>query len=342
MTIRIRANGQELEGFVRGTLTLTMDEAVNSFEVEYALRDERLAERALYPGDACAVVIDDEIVLDGFVDRTDDVDEPDEVRVRVSGRSKTCDLYDCSAGFQGFTSAKVSTIARALAQNTTVRVHVEGDEGQPFPAYHVQKGESILDAINRAALKRGLYAYTVGGDLVLARAGARETRTCLVRGTLPLVRSARTDSWEQRFSHYVFRGQVPATDDAWGKKASISHALEDKAVKRYRPLHLHVEARNGIDVQTRAATERNLRAARGERITATVWGHKTDEGHAWRPNLRVAFDNPVLGVRAMLLVSRVSFRFGADEPDQADLELVRPEAYDVAGYPPLKRGELWT
>lgn len=342
MTVSVHVHGKILEGFARGSIQLTMEEPANIFDVEYVASGHLPGERLMYEGDPCELAIDGDVIVGGYVDTVTEVDEPDRLTLRAVGRSKTEDLVDCSAAHLTFANAKVSTIASRLAREVSVAVSVAGDEGEAFDAWHVQKGESIIDAINRACSKRGLYAYTVGSGLVLARAGATRTKTRLVRGE-NVRNSERTGSLYSRYSDYVFRGQMPATDGAWGAKAAhLKQAVQDPGVPRYRPLTLTVETHGPGDLRTRAEVERNTRAGRSEQISVRVSGHKTVEGYTWRPNLLVPYENPVLGVNATLLVIVARMRFGENEDDDTELVLARPESFDLVNYPAIGRGSLWT
>jgi prophage tail gpP-like protein len=343
MSIELRVAGKRLTHFMRGSVQFSMQEVFNSFDVQYSALGKEMSDRLIETGDALELWLDDELLISGYVDSIDDEDGDSEVRLRAVGRSVTLDVADCSAEHLSFTNAKASVIAARIVKPYGIAVRLEGDEGAPFPAFSVQQGETCLDAITRLCTKRGLYPYSIGRELVLGRAGALATATRLVRGERPLLRSSRSSSWYGRYSEYVFRGQVPATDSAWGKKANhLKHAVRDPAITRHRPLLLHAEAHAPGDLKTRAEVERNQRAGQGERILATVEGHRTAEGRVWRPNLLVPFRNPVLRVDATLLATVVRLRFGEREQEVAELELTRPEAFDIVAYPAMTRGKPWT
>jgi prophage tail gpP-like protein len=216
------------------------------------------------------------------------------------------------------------------------------DPGPAFEAFSVQADEMGIDTIQRAATKRGLYVYSVGGDLVLARAGAYRTKTVLERGK-NLVWSRRSDSWYSRYSDYVFRGQVRPTDGNWGKNANqLSTTVKDEEINRFRPLRVQAEAHDGLDLKTRATLECNQRAGRGERIVCLVDDWLTDEGTAWRPNTLVRYKNPPLGIDATMLIAVARYRFGPTEARGVELELCHPDAFDIGKYRALGRGEQWS
>ncbi len=330
MTVEVSVAGVRYAGWQRGTLQLTMQELANSFDLEYIASGKRMTDRALYAGDEVLVRVNGEAVLGGYVDTTDDEDAADDLRLRAGGRSKTCDLVDCSAPVQAFSNQTAVQIAEAIAKPFGIVVRGESDPGDPLPRFSVQKGETCADAILRATGPRGLYPYAVGADLVIGRAGAVRSSTRLVRGTPPLLRSSRSDSWYSRYSEYVFRGQMRATDVAFGKAVSqLKTSVVDPEITRFRPLLIQVEAHGAGDLKTRAEVARNQRIGQAQRVLATVVGLTDADGKPWRPNTLVDFANPVLGIEAPLLVSVVRMRFGEGEGDETELELVPVEAFDI-------------
>lgn len=343
MSVEVIVGGTKLTRFQRGSLRFSLTELVSSFQVEYVLTDRVRDERPLFAGDRVAVRIDGEVVIDGYVDTTDDEDSPDGLLLRAAGRSRTADLVDCAAERAGFTKQTALQVARAIAAPFDVTVDADGDVGEPFPSFHVQKGETAGDAIMRAAQLRGLYPYARGRGLVLARVPTEgAVDSLLERGKEPLQRTSRSDSWYSRFSTYIFHGQVPPSENAWGPKANqLKHAVVDPTITRYRPLLVQVEAHGIGDVRSRAEVVKNQRAGQGERIVCQCTGLVTNEGRAWRPNMRVRVVNPYLAINDALIVSQVSMHFGEAQPVQTDLELIRPEAFDIGKYKALKKHAKW-
>ena len=382
--VELTVDGTVLDGFERGSLTLTMVEGANSFELEYAPVGsgtevfggrgvfDTLSTRPVFAGDACTLSLDAgsgyEKLLDGFVDTTEEDDAADALRLRAAGRSKTCDLVDCS--LVGPRKWADSTLARIVADickpfgidshvldGAVVQSNIGGkrvtggaiddplSQGQyvPKPMTFAARGdETALDAITRAAMTQGLFVYCAGGDLVLARAGTTRTQTVLERG-VNIVSSRRADSQFSRFSDYMFHAQAKkGAEESGSGFQNVQASVRDAAVSRYRPLRVHVEAHDRVSAKTRATLDRNVRAGQSESISVTVDGWAMDRGVAWRPNTLVRFKNPVLGVDATMLVVTARFRFGANEPKETELQLARPEAFDLVDYPALGRGEEWT
>jgi prophage tail gpP-like protein len=321
-----------------------MDDVFNSFDIEFP-PGEKLGVRSIFPGDRCEIALDGEVVIDGYVDSTSESDDAYLISLGASGRSKASDLVDCFAVDEPFqwNNAYLETIVESLCLPFGIEVDVVDDISETaFNAFAVRRGETVADAILRAAHRRGKHVYSVGGKLVCASTGATRTATVLKRG-VNVVRSERSDDWSGRYSDYVFCAQASPSDGRWGRAAAaIQTKALDSTIKRYRPYLIDAEAQDKDEWTRLAALERNRRARNGERLTVTVDGWQTIEGYAWRPNLLVRYKNPVLGVDADLVVASATFRLGANEPKETELALGRPEAIDVRDYPSMARGDEWT
>lgn len=339
--IALTVNGKTFEGFEGGTVTVCMDDPCNSFSLDYVADGKSPSTRGIYPGDDCELAIDAgsglETLIKGYVDSTDDDDSKDAIKLSCAGRSKAADLVDCSAAPGSWKSTGLAAIAKAIADPFGVKVVVDGDSGGPFETFRVVNGETPLETIQRAAAQRGLYCFSVGDTLVVAKAGTKSSGATLQRG-VNIVRSSRSDSWFSRHSEYVFRGQVRGSDGLGPKGAATNKAsVKDETITRYRPLLLHAGAK-ATELKRRAEVERNQRAGRGEVVTVTVDGWGTPAGKVWRANTTVEVKNSVLGIDATLLIASATYRFGADVNRETELRLCRPQAFDVATFPKAKRG----
>lgn len=347
--VEVRVNGKILDDFESGTISLSMADAVNHFELTY-IADPEPGQRAVFRGDFVEVLIDadegkgPESVIEGYVGAVNDRDTEEYLELRFSGQSTTRDMAQASAVNKPghWTNATLDRILSDLAQPFSIEAIVDGDVGAPFESFSTQKDETVVDAIQRACMARGKFCYSVGGGIVAARAGKYSTQTVLERG-VNVREWEREDTDYNRYSEYRIRGQARPHDGNWGAASSqLQDVVRDEGITRYRPLYLHVHAHDGLDMRARAELERNQRAGQGETLTAYVDDWATVEGHAWRPNMLTRARNSVLGVNAGLLVVTARFRFGPNEPREVQLEMARPEAYDLAKYPALKRGESWT
>jgi len=337
----VRIEGAEFSGFESVNIELTMDSMFNSFDLNYA--GDESGERYIYKWDECEIVAEGDTVISGFVESDDDNDGEKEVTLSAAGRSHTYDFANFAAVRDpgSWTNVTIDKIAADLAAPYGIATFMDGHPGPAFPSFSIQQGESAGETLLRAATKRALVPYCVGGDLVLARVGSTRAPDKLVRGFPPLLSSSSASSISELASSYVFRGQIRPQADDFGL-ADAEHVLTDEGVPRFRPLRVQAEAGSGLDLKQRAELERNVRRGRSRVVTAIVDGWTMANGNVWRPNTLVMFDNPALRVRLELLITTVRLSASRDGAPRATLTMMSPAAYDSAAQlRALKRGELW-
>jgi len=349
-SVQLILNGEAFEGFESGTVTQALDAALvaTTFTLGYAPRVAPELERVrIEAGDEVTLRVGDEDLVTGYVD--DDAMSYDarSSQLQVAGRSRVADVLDCSAIHRArrFRDQTVFELAQALLRDYPITVIDAGGDATALPIerFALQDGESIAEALTRAARLRGVFLQDVGGDLVITRVGGQSTRTIISRATNVLT-ATRRRSWRERFSEYQFRGQTRATDTVNGLQAAqIGHVIEDRAVTRLRRLRVSAHADRRGDMGRRAILERNVRAGRSERLSYELAGWTTEEGDLWRPNTKVRVVDDWLEVEAELLVERVTHAFAA-RPGRyrTALELVRPETFsEVEEFPRRGRGRRW-
>ena len=342
--ITLKVNGKKFEGFVGGSCTITMESPVNTFSLDYVADGKKPAVRSIFEGDECELLINpgagEESLIKGYVETVEEEDSKDLISIKCSGSSKTVDLADCSATKSpgSWTKQGLKKIATEIADDFGIKVVISGDAGDPFDNFSITKGETAMDAIQRAATRRGMYCFTVGEDLVIAKAGSKSSGATLERGK-NIVKAGRSSSWRERYSEYTYRGQIRGTDSKSGKAASQNKAtIKDPTITRYRPLLLQVSA-DGATLKNRAEVECNQRAGRAETAWVLVDGWGTDKGKVWRANTTVEVKNPVLGIDGTLLIVSAEYTFGPNESRQTMLRLMRSQAFDVVTYPKKKPKE---
>lgn len=343
--LELVVDGVRHAGFQQGTVTQAFGASLTAttWQVSYATRDSEHAEPVIIEaGDPVVVRVGDEELVRGFV--VDDGEDYDaaERRYTVSGSSALVDVLDCSAVHTSrrFRDQTLFEIARALVDGYDVRIDDRVLDDEPIARFALQDGESIAEALGRAARLRGVVLADHGGDLVITRVGAEHTDTVLERGRNVLT-GERRRSWRERYSEYRFRGQTRADDDTNGLTAAqVGNTIEDRGVTRLRRLVVHAHTDRREDIGRRAQLERNMRAGRSERLVYEVAGWRNAEGNLWRPNTRVRVQDDWLGVDAELLITRVTHVFDARRY-RTTLELTRPEAFAELEYPIRPRGARW-
>lgn len=352
---------EKLTTITNGWVKREFDTASDSFEFQYAdLRVGPGDPLIARPGAPVTIKLRGNLLLTGFVDDTSIQYSADSLSLTVRGRSKTADLVDCSAVRKSgrWTNATLSTICNDLCEPFGIDVEVDQLEGmsETFKRFAIDPGETCFDAIQRACRLRSAWATcTVEGGLLITRASSeRFVGTALEYGK-NILSGQRFDSWMQRHSQYLLRGQIPSDDEMSGTASSqLSEFVVDEGLDRYRPLLLVSTGhdRKG-DLKRRAQWERNRRAGSGERLLYRVDGYgydsneyvgqfkqnRRDSFKLWKPNVLVKVVDPRLEAEDWFLVAAVSYRWAADGEDggrATDLTLTRKEAFGLQTYPKRK------
>lgn len=283
----------------------------------------------IMPGFACEVLLDGAPIITGFVDSADPSYGESTHTVSIEGRDKTGDLVDCSAKSGQWKSRRLDQIAADICAPFGIKVIKQADVGAAFLSFNIQEGERAFEALDRMARFRAVLLVSDGlGNLIITRAGQQRIATELVEG-VNIKRAQCKFDWKERFSHYVVKGQHRGTDGESADAArGPSGQSDDTVVDRYRPLVVLAEDQGHIaSLQQRAEWERNVRIGRANRATITVQGWQHADG-LWRPNSLVRLRSPLLYADLDLLIAQVTYKLDSGGTT-ADLELCRPEAFDL-------------
>lgn len=293
-------------------------------------------------GDSCELRIDGDLVLSGYVDQLEAQIDEQRHDVTVAGRDKTADLVDCSAVRKSgqWRAQKIETIAADLAQPFGVEVVAAVDTGKALASFALQEGESVFEAIERAARLRALLLVSnASGALVITRAGQDRVDTALVLGKNVLAMRAARDM-RDRFSSYVLKGQAPGSDKFAGPLTSQIYAkATDPDVPRHRPLIIVNDAPDvAATLAERARWEASVRAARSTTLEAEVQGWRHASG-LWLPNSLVRVLAADLSIDDELLVTDVEYVKDEGHGTRCTLAMTRADAFTQL---PLRASEVAT
>lgn len=332
--VELLVGGSIFSGWTEFRVSRAMDRAAGDFDLSVSERwPGRDEPWRIQPFDAVEIRLGSEAVLTGYVDIVAPETDAKTHRVRIRGRSKTCDLVDCTPELRGteFRGATLPAIARALAQPFGVDVVSEAPDGAPFGVEAKEKTDTAWRTIERLSRLRGVLCHDdEQGRLVLARAGERRAAGSLELGRTLLAASARIDV-SKRFSRYVTMtqrqtaaavardadGDVADSDEAErpnaGVQVSVTGIASDPAVPRYRPKIFRAEGSG----DTAFARDRALWAAATARakslqVEATVQGWRKADGALWRLNELVKIKADWLRLDHDLLVIGTEFTLGQD------------------------------
>ncbi|MBK1613375.1 hypothetical protein CKO44_07815 [Rubrivivax gelatinosus] len=331
--ITVTVNGQAYDGWLQSEVERGLESIAGTFSVPVSLTPG--APPAIVRGDEVSVSIGSAVVITGYVLSAEPFYRRGDCGMRIVGRDRTGDLVHCSAIHRGgqWLNAGLDRVVRDLVEPFGIKVLVDADLGAKIPDFKIQHGETVLDALSRAARLRGvLVTRDDHGRLLLTRAGKTRFKGAIVRGQNVIeMQGIGTD--EARHSAYIAYGQAAVVDDFELARTAEARAT-DPEIKRYLPLVVNAEG-HVTRADLKALVDHMARVRRGHsygiRYVVEGW---TFEGDPWPPNARVAVYDDVAGLDgAEWLITHVKHTCDRREGDVTEL-VVRPiEAYDTA---PLK------
>jgi prophage tail gpP-like protein len=342
--------GQTFVGWTGIQITASIENAARSFA--FAASDLP-GGRRIAPWSPCEVLVGDDLVVSGFVERVEVAWGPEEHAFSVSGRSKTGQLVDCSAIVEPgqWKGRRLEDIAAAIAAPYGVEVVTDVDTGEAIPSHRTQPGESAFEAIERAARPRALLVTDdAQGRCLLTRAGAQRASTPLEQPGNVKSGAAVFDG-QERFTEYVCKGQRTGDDQDFG--AAVAE-VEGTAADAIAPLRrvLLLQASGPVSTKRaaqQAAWEAAQRAGRSTQVSVVVQGWRQRDGSLWSPNQVVPVRLGLAGLDAELLVVQVTFSLDDSGGRVASLllapvggyELLAPAERGKAGKKALDKGLIW-
>lgn len=330
--ITLRIDGVDWSYWKSVEIARQMDAIAGTFSIALAdpWRDGAQA-LPIAAGMACEVLIGDDPVINGYIDKVTPSFSVTDHGIAISGRDRSGDLVDCSAVHKPgqWSNQTALQLAAILAGPFSVPVAAEGDVGAAIPVFKLEQGETAFEALDKALKQRELLAMPDGqGGLILLKVGGRKSDTSLVQGVNILTASADFDLTD-RYSDYLVQGQQQGSDETYGEAAAAVNAkTRDEAVTRYRPLIVRAESQvNPASARQRAAWECTVRAARSVTLNVTVQGFRQESGKLWEPNALTEVKIPFLRLEQELLISSVTFRREASSGSITTLQLKDPKAF---------------
>ncbi|RSU46348.1 phage baseplate assembly protein [Sphingomonas sp. S-NIH.Pt15_0812] len=326
------SGGRRLTGWMDVAITLRAEAFPNDWSLTATSATPAGDKIAVAEGDFARILIDDDIVVTGYVDRVATGGDRQDHRVALIGRGRTQDLVDCSAEWEAggqILSATALEIVTRLAEPYGVEVAL-GDgasAGDPVPQFNLTYGETPAAIIQRLARNAGLLAYEApDGRLLLAAAGSTRAASGIAYGVNVEAYNV-TRSMDQRMSEIVCAW---AGQDLWsdlGEGGFFFHTERDPGVRRHRRLYLVLEqSALGQELTIRKARwETARRAGRALAVEVTIDSWRDTAGRLWLPNTLVDVDLP--GAKASLCIAEVQFIRNSEEGTIARLYLLPPEAF---------------
>ena len=323
-------NNKVYEGFKNIRLARNLLSMTGSFEI--TLTDKWRVDKEdfdIKTGDRIHCHLGKNPLYEGYIDRLSISLSSSSRNLTISGRDKTADLVDCSIiGPAEYNNLDFLGISKKLLEPFNLKVISNVDVGKKFPKFTVRQGETVFEALERAAKERDLLLMsTTHGNLLIDKKGSQRASSELIEGVNILSAGADFDNSE-RFSEYHIKGQQSGVLGVPTDATESEGKATDAGVSRHRPTLLIAE--NAVDkdgAQKRAQWEATFRAANATKVSIVVQGWRQKDGSLWSTNQLIHVDCKSIGIKADLLCSRVRFEQGKNGR-RTELELIRKDAFD--------------
>lgn len=342
-TLSIVVGGQRFGGWLDVRVSRGIERACGDFDIGCTQRWPGQDARFEIPeGATCEVWIGNDKILTGYVDAIGIERDADTASCRITGRSRTCDLVDCSPNDSDLELAglDLAAVARRVAKPFGIDV-VAGDTGSVYAVAAKHHGETAWRLIERLARQRKMLVLDdEEGRLVLAQLAPTRADDSLIYPSDGLKRISTKRDSAVRFSVYTVKAQAGArwlgdVGTADGSDASIPETLAhvegvyyDRGVTRYRPKTILSEsAAKREGTLARAEWECRRRIGQALRVGATRVKWRQSSGALWKPNLLVPVRIPAANIDQELALAHVTYVKNDTSGEIAELELAPPDAF---------------
>jgi prophage tail gpP-like protein len=352
--LTIISNGVKLGGWKSIRVTRGIERMPSDFDIALTERYPGHASQiSIRPGDACRIMIGNDLILVGYIDRLMPSFSPTSHEVRIQGRGMCEDLVDCSITpdqLDGMSMTTSSLLELATALSAVYGIKVSSSTGDNVPVsypgglpvvFNAVLTETPFEIIERVARFAHVLVYDgTDGNLILANVGAGKMASGFSQG-VNVQRAGVAFTMDERFSiypptmmstnfygHEGIGGMVfqPAYD------RGVSQRTRPDGKPRFRQRIIVSEQWdfNTPLAQERAQWEAARRWGRSQAVRLTCDSWRDSAGALWTPNFYATIDLPALKLQQLgkpWVVTEVSFNRDAESGTTAELTLMPSEAF---------------
>lgn len=354
-------DGQQYGGWQAVRVTRGCEQVPSSFDI--TLTESQAGNSLVVPGSPCVVMLGDDLVLTGYIDRYVATLAPSQHIVRIMGRSALEDMVDSSAvlsapGMQ-ISGGTILSIARALAAPYSIGVlATSAQAGNGFPDFNFALTETPFEIIERIARYWQVLLYDdPQGNLVIADVGAGTHSSGFTQG-VNIEHAQASKSMDGRYQVYIpnlnntdFLPQFNGPRQVGG----LMNNQYDGGVPtigingrpRLRQLIVVSEQpyRGGQLAEARAGWEANRRWGRSQAVRVTCDSWRDDAGMLWAPNFYAPISIPALRITPTTpwVIASVVYIRDINQGTVAELVLMPAQAFmpapqNLQPYNPIIQG----
>lgn len=344
--ISIRLNGKEYTDFTNGSVSLSMENLVGSFNLiatanEYSSIPIKL-------NDYVQIITDGVQLMCGFIEIFSISYGIDSHIITISGRGVLADIIDStlpeSKVFSGSNTLKgiAGLILKDLGYKTNNIINNAGTI-KKFDAVDIEEAENsstIFEFLETMAKKRQVLLNTDSvGNLIFTKGNTGNAPTSLINilnsDENNVLSSEYSLDNSERFHTYVVKSSLNPTNNEVEESAEVIVNQSGKVtgvddeVRSTRRTEIVVNGNiNSNFCFKRAEWEYNIRRANSIIYTCTIQGHSFN-GIIWRPNKIVQIRDDFCNLHVNMLIKSVTFEYSLEQGSTTTIECVPKDSYTL-------------
>ncbi len=340
MTLSIRLNGVDFEGFTEAEVVRDLETAASTFSFSTTSSNQQFI--PIREGDAVEITADENFkILTGFVDGYGINYDSERHTIIVNGRSKTEDLIDSTVGaLKEFDEINLVRLCEIVSKDFGILVINKAGNIKNFTDFSsAETGQLAFDFLESFARKRQvLLTDDENGNLVLTRASTVLSPNSLVNllnsEINNIKRGSRRVNIANLFNEYIAQSQQnPFNASEFETAEELSDQVgitKDNEIRDTRRFEFYAEeTTESLTLKDRAKWEMSLRRARAFNYNCTVQGHSINNT-VWIPNLLHQIDDDFAQLHGQFLCNKVTYRYSLPpNGSETDLNFTLKNAYTL-------------
>jgi len=343
--ISILVNGIKYTGWTANTIFKSLETLSNSFNISLTPKfksDGFIDNIPIDVNDEIQVLIDNELVINGFIDSRKTSYSHNKHSINITGRSRICDLVDSDlVGNLNLNKGyRVSTLIQKILNNlglTNIKIFFVNVSDDIYDEdFNCGRGENAWKVLNDYLQKKSIYAMTDGNsDILLYRGSFGNTNKSLFHTKNKpelnnILSGVENKNNIDRFYSIKVISQLEANISSDNFENQTGTAF-DKNIRTTRKRE--ILSRNSLtskECLDLAKFETNIRKAKGFSYDYTIYGYRQSEnGLLWSTNYLIGVKDDYFFIDDYFLIESVEFTKDLNGGSITNLTLVDKNSYTI-------------
>ncbi len=345
MPINLQVNGVEYTNFTDASVSVALDTLSNDFTFTATLpAGQNLPFKG---GESCTIVVDDELVMTGFIENVTGTYTAGSHVIIVSGRDKTADVLDSSINIMDDIRAPVTLkqiIEKVIEHIGADIAVVDAASPEPFNKAEdivaPQPGDNAFQFIEGYAQKRQvLLTSNAEGNIVITNSEATPSGGVLQNALGGNSNNIVASSWAYLanglYNKYIQKGQLDPVALSFGGSTSSDGVVSqqgeavDDSIRAGRQLVTTPDKGfSQAQLQSRAEWSKKIRQGRSVSYSCDTQGFQNSAGALWTVNTLVSIFDDFADIDRDLLLNSIQFSYSG-RGSISLLTFVEADAYEL-------------